>query len=126
MRSDNTADPLKVAAQRREPRCRVCRHEAVRVLVNQLLDWRGAPIFLGPGKVHVVTYTDILHDLEPLNACLDKKKKITYHSLRGHAERHHSAAGRAAHWESRIEKELAKLYGLTVEEYRGLMRERGN
>ncbi|SPM32359.1 hypothetical protein MRAB57_157, partial [Mycobacterium rhizamassiliense] len=109
------------AYEPREPRCRVCRDEAIRVLVNQLLDWRGAPILLGPGKVHAVTYTDILHDLEPLNARLDKKTKISYHSLRAHAERHHSAAGRAAYWESRIQKKLAELYGLTVEAYRALM-----
>jgi hypothetical protein len=68
----SAAGPPRDTFEPKEPRCRVCRDEAIRVLVNQLLDWRGAPIFLGPGKVHVVTYTDILRDLEPLNARLDK------------------------------------------------------
>ena len=53
--------------ERKEPRCRVCRDESVRVRVNQLLDWHGAPIYLGPGKTHVISYADILRDLEPLN-----------------------------------------------------------
>jgi hypothetical protein len=38
----------------------------VRVLVNKLLDWHGAPIILGRGKTHVVTYADILRDLEKI------------------------------------------------------------
>src|SRR6185503_21050060 len=37
---------------RREPRWRICRDENVRVLVNRLLDWHGAPIILGRGKTH--------------------------------------------------------------------------
>jgi hypothetical protein len=53
--------------ERRERRCRICRDESVRVVVNKLLDWQGAPIILGRGKTHVVTYADILRDLEPLS-----------------------------------------------------------
>ena len=51
-----SADPLRAALERKEPRCRICRDETVRVLVNELLDWRGAPIILGSGKIHMVTY----------------------------------------------------------------------
>ena len=57
------------AVERKEPRCRICRDESVRVRVNQLLDWHGAPIYLGRrGKAHAVTYVDILRELKPLNA----------------------------------------------------------
>ena len=59
------AEPVSADFERREPRCRICRDETVRVLVNELLDWHGAPIILGRGKTHVVTYADILRDLEP-------------------------------------------------------------
>lgn len=84
MRSDNlteAVEPLLAGIERREPRCRICRDEAVRVLVNQLLDWHGAPIILGGGKTHAVTYADILRDLEPLNEGRDKRNRITYDSL---------------------------------------------
>ena len=57
------AEPPGPDFERREPRCRICRDESVRVLVNKLLDWHGAPIILGRGKTHVVTYADILRDL---------------------------------------------------------------
>jgi hypothetical protein len=49
--------------ERREPRCRVCRDETVRVVANELLDWRGVPIFLGRSKFHRITLTDIMRDL---------------------------------------------------------------
>jgi hypothetical protein len=43
------------AVERKEPRCRICRDESVRVRVNQLLEWRGAPIYLSRrGKAHAV------------------------------------------------------------------------
>ena len=47
------AEPLRADFERREPRCRICRDETVPVLVNELLDWHGAPIILGRGKTHV-------------------------------------------------------------------------
>src|SRR6185295_15950592 len=50
------AEPLRADFEHREPRRRICRDETVRVLVNELLDWHGAPIILGRGKTHVVTY----------------------------------------------------------------------
>jgi hypothetical protein len=40
------AEPVWADFERREPRCRICRDETVRVLVNELLDWHGAPIIL--------------------------------------------------------------------------------
>ncbi|CQD22352.1 hypothetical protein BN000_05578 [Mycobacterium europaeum] len=111
-------DAAKVPFEVREPRCRVCRNETVRIVVNQLLNWRSIPITLGSGKIHVVTYADILRDLEPLNARLDKSRRITYHSLRAHAERHHDVA---AYCDSQIQKMLAALHGLTVDEYRNFL-----
>jgi hypothetical protein len=59
--------------ERREPRCRICRDESVRILVNELLDWRGVPIFLGRGKVHRITLTEIMRDLEALNEGRDAR-----------------------------------------------------
>ena len=37
---DQGGEPLRADFERREPRCRICRHETVRILVNQL--WSGA------------------------------------------------------------------------------------
>ena len=68
--------------ERREPRCRICRDEAVRILVNDLLDWHGVPIILGRGKTH----------------------RITYDSLWVHAKRHYELAGITAYWRTRTHK----------------------
>ena len=46
---------------------------AVRILVNELLDWRGVPVILGRGKTHRITLTEILRDLEPLNEGRDNE-----------------------------------------------------
>ena len=101
------AEPLRTDFERREPRCRICRDETVRVRVNELLDWRGAPIILGRGKTHVVTYADILRDLEPLNKGRpDKRDRITYDSLWVHAKRHYDHAAVTAYWRARMHKEL--------------------
>ena len=80
------AEPLRTDFERREPRCQICRDESVRVLVNKLLDWHGAPIILGRGKTHLVTYADILRDLDPLNKGRDNRDRITYYSLWIHAK----------------------------------------
>jgi hypothetical protein len=108
-----TSGPITLAGdsftpdfERSEPRCRICRDETVRVLVNKLLDWHGAPIILGRGKTHVVTYADILRDLEPLNDGRDKRDRITYDSLWVHAKRHYDHAGVTAYWTARMHKEL--------------------
>ena len=106
------AEPLRADFERREPRCRICRDESVRVLVNKLLDWQGAPIILGRGKTHLVTYADILRDLEPLNKGRDKRDRITYDSLWVHAKRHYELAGIAAYWRTRMYKEFKKALGV--------------
>ena len=105
------AEPVRADFERREPRCRICRDETVRVLVNELLDWHGAPIILGRGKTHVVTYADILRDLEPLNEGRDKRDRITYDSLWVHAKRHYDLAGITAYWRARMYKELMNALG---------------
>ena len=83
----------------------------MRVLVNKLLDWHGAPIILGRGKTHVVTYADILRDLEPLNVGRDKRNRISYDILWIHAKRHYDIAGIAAYCRVRMDKELKKALG---------------
>jgi hypothetical protein len=103
---DRAAEPVRTDFERREPRCRICRDESVRVLVNKLLDWQGAPIILGRGKTHLVTYADILRDLEPLNKGRDKRDRITYDSLWVHAKRHYDDAAITAYWRARMHKEL--------------------
>ena len=105
------AEPVRTDFERREPRCRICRDESVRVLVNQLLDWHGAPIILARGKTHVVTYADILRDLQPLNKGRDKKDRVTYDSLRVHAKRHYDDAAVTAYWRARMHKELMNAPG---------------
>ena len=75
--------------ERREPRCRICRDETVRVVVNQLLDWRGVPVILGRGKIHRITLTEILRSVETLNEGRDARDRITYDSLWIHAQRHY-------------------------------------
>ena len=83
----------------------------MRVLVNKLLDWQGAPIILRRSKTHLVTYADILRDLEPLNEGRDKKDRITYDSLWVHAKRHYDLAGIMAYWRARMHKELMNALG---------------
>jgi hypothetical protein len=97
--------------ERREPRCRICRDESVRVVVNKLLDWQDAPILLGRGKTHVVTCADILRDLEPLNKGRDNRDRITYDSLWVHAKRHYDHAAITAYWRARMHKELMNALG---------------
>ena len=75
---------MRADFERREPRYRICRDETVRILVNDLLDWHGVPVFLEGGKTH----------------------RITYDSLWIHAKRHYDLAGIAAYWSTRMGKEL--------------------
>ena len=102
-------EPVADDLERREPRCRICRDESVRILVNELLDWHGVPIFLGRGKTHLVTYADILSDLAPLNEGRDTRDRITYDSLWVHAKRHYDLAGTAAYWKTRMSKEFKEF-----------------
>ncbi len=104
-------EPVTADFERREPRCRICRDETVRVGVNELLDWRGVPIFLGRGKFRRVTLTEIMRSLEPLNEGRDRRDRITYDSLWVHFQRHYSFAGKAAYWRARTFKEFKKALG---------------
>ena len=61
------------------------------------------------GKTHLVTYADILRDLEPLNEGRDKRDRITYDSLWVHAKRHYDLAGIAAYWSARMSKEFKEF-----------------
>ena len=88
-----TAEPVRADFDRREPRCRICRDETVRSLANELLDLRGIPIFLGRGRFHRITLTDIMRDLAPLNEGRDDRHRITYDSLWVHAKRHYGLSG---------------------------------
>ena len=100
---------MRVDFERREPRCRICRDETVRIVVNELLDWRGVPVIRGRGKTHLVTYADILRDLEPLNEGRDERDRITYDSLWIHAKRRYDLAGTAAYWRTRMSKEFKEF-----------------
>ena len=82
----------------------------MRVVVNNLLNWRGVPINLGRGKTHLVTYADILRDLEPLNEGRDKGDRITYDSLWIHAKRHYEIDAIVTYWSSRVNKELRQAF----------------
>ena len=105
------AEPVRADVEVREPRCRICRDETVRIFVNQLLDWRGAPSILGPGRTHLITYADIFRTLEPLNEVRAKRNRITYNSLWVHAKRHYDLAGVVAYWRARMDRELKSLGG---------------
>ena len=58
-----------------EPRCRVCRNDALRIKVNDLLA-SGA------------SYAMILRALRDDNATLDKQNRVTIDSIRNHTRRH--------------------------------------
>jgi hypothetical protein len=92
--------------ERVERRCRVCRDPDVRRLVDHLLDWRGTPIIGSRGKAQVVTYTDILRWLAPLNEAREKGQRITYDSVWNHANRHYGLAGIVAYWRGPVIREV--------------------
>jgi hypothetical protein len=103
------AEPVSADFERREPRCRICRDETVRVVVNDLLDWRGVPIILGRGKIHRSTLTEILRDLAPFNEGRANRGRITHNSLWIHFHRHYDLAGTPAYRSTRISRELRKV-----------------
>jgi hypothetical protein len=117
---------MRADGERREPRCRICRDESVRMLVNQLLDWRGVPTSFGQRTSHKVTYADILRHLEPLNVGRDERDRITYDSLLVHAKRHCDPEALAVYWTARMPRELrkaltrqrGKAYGSATENHR--------
>ena len=102
-------EPWRTDVERREPRCRICRDAGVRVVVNELLDWRGVPIILGRGKTHRITLTEIPRDLATINEGRDKKDRITYNSLWIHFQRHYSLAGITAYRRTLMSKEFRKF-----------------
>jgi hypothetical protein len=102
------AEPVSADFERREPRCRICRDETVRIFVNDLLDWRGVPIILGRGKTHRITLAEILRDLAPLNEGRDNRGRITYNSLWIHFHRHYDLAGTPVYRSTRMSTELRK------------------
>jgi len=95
----------------REPRCRICREEALRDHVNELLEWHGIPLFQKGAKTHRVTYADIIRNLEPLNKTRAKKDRITYDCLWVHAKRHYDVVGTAAHFKAQVDKMLKAAFG---------------
>lgn len=105
---------LRAALRRREPRCRICRDDAVRTRVDAMLDWVGVPIMMGTNKCHVVTYADVLRDLEPLNVNRTTKDRITYNSLWVHAKRHYDLEGLLDYWGDRVGEEFTEILGIPM------------
>ena len=95
----------------REPRCRICRDETVRVLVNDLLPWRGVPIVVESKAPRPITLADIHRLLEPVNLERDERSRITYATLWNHTKRHYELAGVATYWTRRLDRELSKALG---------------
>lgn len=95
----------------REPRCRICRDETVRVLVNDLLPWRGVPIVVESRAARPITLADIYRFLEPVNRERDQRSRITYASLWNHAKRHYELAGVATRQARRIDREIRRALG---------------
>src|SRR5262245_38348089 len=91
---------------RGEARCKICRDADLRLLVDALLDWRGVPVPLKGGRMHRVSYADVLRALEPFNGFCGDWERITYNNLWVHAKRHYDIAGIAAYWSRRTEKEV--------------------
>ncbi len=84
----------------------------MRRLVNDLLAWRGVPLFPeGGNKAHWITYTDILGWLQPLNEGRDKRDQITYDCLWVHAKRHYDFDGIVDYWTAWFYRELRKRPG---------------
>ena len=73
--SPEPAEVAPVASGFLEPRCRVCRNDAVREKVNELLA-RGA------------SYAQVVRALAAADAELDKCDKVTVDSVRNHCSRH--------------------------------------
>jgi hypothetical protein len=95
-----------------QPHVMDCRDDTVRTRIDQLLDWVGVPIMMGTNKFHVVTYADILRDLEPLNGSRAAKDRVTYDSLWVHATRHYDLEGLLNHWGDRVGKEFTEILGI--------------
>ena len=106
VRTESEAEGLDVWPQ--EPRCRVCRDPDVRRLVNDLLRWRGAPVFLEGGKTRrMITYAEILRILDPIIEGSDERDRITYSSLWVHAKRHYDIEGVLDYWRAWFPREIS-------------------
>jgi hypothetical protein len=92
--------------ERAESRCRICRDPELRLLVDALLDWRGVPVPLAGGKMHRITYADVLRALEPFSVICADWERLTYNNVWIHAQRHYDIAGIAAYWTRRTGKEV--------------------
>lgn len=103
-----TREPIPRDTLRTEPRCRICRDEALRHEVDRMLDWRGVPVKGASGRMRHVTYTDALRALEPLNDGRDERDRITYDSLWVHAKRHYDIDGVMAYWSTHLMPEFRK------------------
>lgn len=77
--ASQVADPERLARLMQgihlEPRCRICRRDAIREKVNGLL---------GSGA----TYKAVLRAVDEDNAKLDKRDRVTISSIRNHTQRH--------------------------------------
>lgn len=98
-------------SQYREPRCRVCQDEFVRLEVNRLLAWHGVPLGFGTDRLRPVTYTQILRWLEPINTQRTPDNQISYDSLWVHAKRHYRL-GIVDRKFARLEHDLRKAFGV--------------
>lgn len=67
---------------RPEPRCRICRDEQARILVNKLL-------------AHGLTLRDIEDVIKPLNRGRNRRDRININNLREHRKRHFNAQSQA-------------------------------
>lgn len=82
---------------RPEPRCRVCRDEEVRVLVNKML-------------AHGMTLRDINDVITPMNRKRSPKERINIHSIREHRKRHFDVQSQAnSVYRSILEKRAREL-----------------
>jgi hypothetical protein len=59
----------------------------------------------------VITYVDVLRELEPINEQRDKSERISYDSLWIHAKRHYDFRAVAAYQMAQMLKELLKPLG---------------
>ena len=82
----------------------------MRVLVNELLDWRGVPIISG-GSQDTPDHSPPRSCawLEPINEGRDKWDRITYDSLWIHFQGHYSLAGITAYWGAQMSKEFKEF-----------------
>ena len=82
----------------------------MRVVVDELLDWRGVPII----REHVARHTRSLlprvpRSLEPLDESRDQRDQITYDNLSVHGKRHYDFAATAACRSTLMAKEFKEF-----------------